>query len=291
MLDPAILSLEVASGAGGSSSLDCLLAQDEKQADPAALRAAMAAVPFALLGLTAAALLANAAWRCHSLCDLTTSFLHIFVVWTAVFLPALLMASLLTVPCVSTQAVESRRQWLAWDMNTECGSQSYHVPALMVTAVLAAGPGTWVWLICRSNAFPAEMLNFLVAGYKPGNNWWEVVVLTRRSMDTVIIVLMPLTYAAFSQTLATAGLMASAVAVHAYVQPYNDPMLNMLEFLNLLSNTLAVILTSYVTGSSWSQTPGLKVAAFVAVVVLLLGTGTALAAALLVIAVRRRAGR
>merc|ERR1740120_650873 len=141
-INTAIFSLEVASGGGGSGSLDCLLAHDGEAADLAKWRAGMLAVPLALLALAAAAQLVYGAWlrfasdqgstqedTPHPLWVLTTTFLKVLVVWTAVFLPTLLMASLLQWPCISTQATTpqataSRKQWLAWDLQTECGDQS-----------------------------------------------------------------------------------------------------------------------------------------------------------------------
>ncbi|CAK0874808.1 unnamed protein product [Prorocentrum cordatum] len=287
MIKPAIVSLDVASGGGGSSSLDCLFAQHEKSARLANLRAAMLGVPLSLLGLTASALLVNAAWRhatsgpgdgngLHPLWNLTTSVLKTFVVWTAVFLPTLLTATLLHVPCISMQAIEPRKQWHAWDMQTECTDNHNFVSFIAVLGLLAAGPLTWLGLIKMSHAFPPKMLSFLVGGYKEGVTFWEVIVLTRRSVDTIIIVLMPLTYAAFSQTTATVALMATALMLHAYIQPYEDLMLNRLELANLFSNTMAASLTAYVSGDSWSQTPSMKAAAFATVVLLLVGTSIAM---------------
>ncbi|CAK0888762.1 unnamed protein product [Prorocentrum cordatum] len=104
----------------------------------------------------------------------------------------------------------------------------------------------------------------------------------------MIIALMPLTYAAFSQTLATAGLMAAALSVYAYVRPYDDPLLNLLEFVSFFSNTISVILTVYVSGHSWSQTASLNNAAFAAAVVLLVGTGFTLVLSLLASLFRRQ---
>jgi hypothetical protein len=308
-INTAIFSMEVASGGGGTSgSLDCLLTHDSDAADLANWRAGMLSVPIALLALTAAALLVYGAWLCfasdqgsmqegmsHPLWVLTTTFLKAFVVWTAVFLPTLLMASLLQWPCISTQATASRRRWLAWDLQTECGDQSdldqsSYLFAFFFLSIAAMGPVTWVCLISMARVFPPKMLSFLVGGYKESSKYWEVVVLSRRSLDIMIIVLMPLSYAAFSQTLATAGLMALALTLHTYVWPYEDPMLNLLEFINLLSNTISIILTAYVSGNSWSQTPGLKVAASCAVIALLVGTGATLLLFFLLSLLRRKDG-
>ncbi|CAK0878177.1 unnamed protein product [Prorocentrum cordatum] len=204
-----------------------------------------------------------------------------FVVWTAVFLPTLLMASLLSWPCVHTQMKESREQWLAWGLQMECGDQTGYLSVLTVWGFVAAGPLTWLGLVAMSNMFPPSMLSFLVGGYKERAKFWEVVVLLRRCVDAMVIVLMPLTYAAFSQTLAKAGLMAAALSLHAFVRPYDDPLLNLLEFVSLFSNTISVILTAYVSGHSWSQTASLNNAAFAASVVLLVGTGFTLVLSLL----------
>ncbi|CAK0888763.1 unnamed protein product [Prorocentrum cordatum] len=174
MINPAVFSLEVASG-GGSNSLDCLLAQGEGTADLSNLRAAMLAVPLALLALTAAASLVNAAWlrfasdtrqgtTPHPLWASTTTFLKNFVVWTAVFLPTLLMASLLSWPCVSTQMKESSEQWLAWDLQMKCGDQTGYLSVLTVWGLVAAGPLIWLGLIAMSHMLPPSMLSFLVGG-------------------------------------------------------------------------------------------------------------------------------
>lgn len=310
-INTAIFSMEVASGGGGGSgSLDCLLTRDSGAADLASWRAGMLAVPISLLALAAAALLVYGAWLRFApdqspmqegpLWVLTTTFLKAFVVWTAVFLPTLLMASLLQWPCISTQATTtqataSRKQWLAWDLQTECGDQSdldqsSYLFAFFFLSIAAMGPVTWVCLISMAHVFPPRMLSFLVGGYKEGSKYWEVVVLSRRSLDIMIIVLMPLSYAAFSQTLATAGLMALALTLHTFVWPYEDPMLNLLEFINLLINTISIILTAYVSGNSWSQTPGLKVAASCAVIALLVGTGATLLMFFLLSLLRRKDG-
>lgn len=261
----------------------------------------MLAVPFALLALTAGALLVYGAWlRFASDQDspmwvLTTTFLKVLVVWTAVFIPALLMASLLQWPCISTQATASRKQWLAWDLQTECGDHSdpdhsSYLFAFFVLLIAGVGPLSWVCLISMAHVFPSKMLSFLVGGYRKDSRYWEVVVLSRRSVDIMIVVLMPLSYAAFSQLLATAGLMALALTLHTFVWPYEDPMLNLLEFINLLSNTISIILTTYVAGNSWSQTPGLKAAACLVVIGLLVSTGATLLVFLLVSLLRKKDG-
>merc|ERR1712098_545736 len=115
-----------------------------------------------------------------------------------------------------------------------------------------AGPIYWAFLI---NRCPPKITSFLVAGYKKGLEWWEVLVLMRKILLVTAAILSPASYAASSQIKMCHFILGVALGCQLAVQPFQDNFLNRVEGMALTGSTVALILCDYVVTESWSKTP------------------------------------
>lgn len=180
------------------------------------------------------------------------------LVWGNVFLPALFGSVLRFYPCMHLKRD---------DLEHAVFRQSYRPTALCSerplfgilagTAVIAlAGPVYWSVIMSMKDSSEdyASTFQFLQVTYKERAKQWEVVVLARKLSLAAVAATMPVSYASTSHVLGTSLIIVISLVAHALYNPFDDTLLNWVEFGSLSVSGLALICAVYVTADQWSST-------------------------------------
>ncbi|CAK9072269.1 Ankyrin repeat and protein kinase domain-containing protein 1 (Protein kinase PKK2) (Sugen kinase 288) (SgK288) (X-kinase) [Durusdinium trenchii] len=164
------------------------------------------------------------------------------------FLPDVVAALMRFFPCMHFQYPERSHRYLQFDVTTKC----HDVIPQRIGAILSAfslgallGPVYWLMVVQKSKQWPNRKLTlgFLISGYKEKVCWWEATVLVRKCAVAVVIATFSATYSPMLYLSNLLMVVGTALACHAFVQPYNDKFLNKLEFGTLMASFVAVFCT------------------------------------------------
>eukprot|EP00913_Durusdinium_trenchii_P020217 g18994.t3 len=164
------------------------------------------------------------------------------------FLPDVVAALMRFFPCMHFQYPERSHRYLQFDVTTKC----HDVIPQRIGAILSAfslgallGPVYWLMVVQKSKEWPNRKLTlgFLISGYKEKVCWWEATVLVRKCAVAVVIATFSATYSPMLYLSNLLMVVGTALACHAFVQPYNDKFLNKLEFGTLMASFVAVFCT------------------------------------------------
>jgi hypothetical protein len=280
LLPGALQLFSAASGAmsgGTSASLDCLQDGDGPPTLTRRLQVPIALYALSILAIMARQLLLVCA-STEPAPRIEEALVKVTVVFVSVFLPAIVVAITMAMPCARTQTDGLPKH--AWDLSKPC-SHNEGVVLLSVLVCAILGPGAWAVLIIKEKMLPPRTLRFLTSGYKPKKKLWEVGVLSRRCCIEAIAIVAPLTYATLTHAFLALGVMVLAWGAHASNWPYEESSPNKLEFSSLFTSVFSMLLAMYAVSSAWSQSLVYNVIAFCLSVVLLIGNGCALLISLL----------
>lgn len=116
-------------------------------------------------------------------------------------------------------------------------------------------PLYWLEMVRRSHNWQPQsrrqIMGFLVSGYRPAVEWWEVVPLLRKVLLLQVRVFFPPSYAGSTYLTLTLGVLFSSLVLHAVVWPYEDIYLNRIEGSTLGASVLALMLASLAVALEW----------------------------------------
>lgn len=179
---------------------------------------------------------------------LTKDALKVTIVSTNCFLPDMVAALVRFVPCIHFQVFDQSKQYLQFNVETQCSQ----VVGMRLAAVFAAillgtvlGPVYWVAVIMKSKQWEdrEEVLGFLISHYRDKVRWWEATVLIRKCALAVAVTLFSASYAPMLYLSSILLIVGLGLACHSYVLPYDDSFLNRLEFGTLMASFIAVFCT------------------------------------------------
>jgi len=165
------------------------------------------------------------------------NFHQIILVWTNTFLPEVTGCCWRYVPCVAVSKEYTRlaahaifRGGALGDADWTCSGYEY-VYRLVRGSVgllvcILVGPVYWLYVIRDSRSWEpkkrSQSLNFLIQGYKPSCDWWEVTVLTRKMMLVVCAAALPVSSCPGLYVLGLMFIMILAQVAHAEYTPYEQ---------------------------------------------------------------------
>ncbi|CAE7247132.1 unnamed protein product [Symbiodinium sp. CCMP2592] len=133
--------------------------------------------------------------------------------------------------------------------------QSQAIAGICNSACILIVPLYWLEMVRRSHNWQPQsrrqIMGFLVSGYRPAVEWWEVVPLLRKVLLLQVRVFFPPSYAGSTYLTLTLGVLFSSLVLHVAVWPYEDIYLNRIEGSTLGASVLALMLASLAVALEW----------------------------------------
>eukprot|EP00930_Biecheleria_cincta_P095974 TRINITY_DN87858_c0_g1_i1.p1 TRINITY_DN87858_c0_g1~~TRINITY_DN87858_c0_g1_i1.p1 ORF type:complete len:1012 (+),score=166.49 TRINITY_DN87858_c0_g1_i1:77-3037(+) len=279
MMTGSLTAADTASGSMTQLGLECLLSNHDSGRIPLELTSLLAIRLSAPVMLSGVGMLCIIAFAVFKRCiqgdqDGFKILLTTFLVSINLFLPQILASLLMAAPCVQTQV--DNKPMLAWDVHVGCADRPVWKLAVSVLFCLTIGPLCWAVLISRKDNAPAGSFDFLTSAYKHKRQYWEVVVLLRRMAICAVGTLFPLSYSPLAQILFSSTIMFAALVAHVMFRPFEDSVLNSIEFLSLVTSAFSMSISTYVVSDAWSSTPSSRFYVFILCMMMLGFTSTVL---------------
>lgn len=147
-------------------------------------------------------------------------------------------------------------QFCSFNLAELCRSLTSQAMAGICTSVcILIVPLYWLEMIRRSQNWQPQsrrhIMGFLVSGYRPAVEWWEVVPLLRKVLLLQVKVFFPPSYAGSTYLTLTLGVLFSSLVLHVVVWPYEDIHLNRIEGSALAASVFALMLASLAVALEW----------------------------------------
>ncbi|CAE7653994.1 unnamed protein product [Symbiodinium sp. CCMP2456] len=147
-------------------------------------------------------------------------------------------------------------QFCSFNIDELCRSLSSQAMAGICASVcILIVPLYWLEMIRRSHNWQPQsrrhIMGFLVSGYRPAVEWWEVVPLLRKVLLLQVRVFFPPSYAGSTYLTLTLGVLFSSLVLHVAVWPYEDSYLNRIEGSALAASVIALMLASLAVALEW----------------------------------------
>jgi hypothetical protein len=134
--------------------------------------------------------------------------------------------------------------YMANDLSVAAGTGTRHTMLLLATVVLSVYvvglPLILCWALCDPRSRLATSLTFKLKAFKPGQRYWAIVVLLRKTTLTMVVSILQ---DPWQQLYAAAWIMALSTIAHTTHTPYAHPSYQAIETFSLSTSTFIISLS------------------------------------------------